>query len=82
MLFRFRNFPPTHFPLLILFPKMFYFSAHNGVFAVDRNPRIEFRLTRSIHYDAYEVCPKSNETVDIKSLLKNIEIYQSQSPSQ
>ena len=26
----------------------------------------------------YEVCPKSNETVVIKSLLKNIEIYQSQ----
>ena len=29
----------------------------------------------------YGVCPKSNETVVIKSLLKNIEIYQSQSPS-
>ena len=29
----------------------------------------------------YEVCPKSNETDVIKTLLKNIEIYQSQIPS-
>ena len=29
----------------------------------------------------YEVCPKSNETGIIKTLLKNIEMYQSQIPS-
>ena len=29
----------------------------------------------------YEVCPKSNETGVIKTLSKNIEIYQSQIPS-
>ena len=29
----------------------------------------------------YEVCPKSNETGVIKTLLNNIEIYQSQIPS-
>ena len=29
----------------------------------------------------YEVCPKSNETGVIKTLLKNIEINQSQIPS-
>ena len=29
----------------------------------------------------YEVCPKSNKTGVIKTLLKNIEIYQSQIPS-
>ena len=28
----------------------------------------------------YEVCPKSNETGVIKTLLKTIEIYQSQIP--
>ena len=53
MLFRCGNFPPSHFPLLILFPKIFYFSAHNGVSAVDRNPDSELRLIRSTHYDAY-----------------------------
>ena len=31
---------------------------------------------------AYEVCPKSNRTGVIKTLLTNIEIYQSQIPSQ
>ena len=30
---------------------------------------------------AYEVCPKSNETGVIKTLLKNIETYQNQIPS-
>ena len=30
---------------------------------------------------SYEVCPKSNETGVIKTLSKNIEIYQSQIPS-
>ena len=29
----------------------------------------------------YEVCAKSNETGIIKTLLKNIEVYQSQIPS-
>ena len=29
----------------------------------------------------YEVCPKSNKTGVIKTLVKNIEIYQSQIPS-
>ena len=29
----------------------------------------------------YEVCPKSNETGVIKTILKSIEIYQSQIPS-
>ena len=52
MPFRFRNFPPSHFSLLILFSKIFYFCAHNGVSAVDRNLRSEFRLICSIHYDA------------------------------
>ena len=51
--FQFRNFPHSRFLLLILFPKIFYFSSHNGVSAVDRNPRSEFRLIRSLHYDAY-----------------------------
>ena len=29
-------------------------------------------------FQVYEVCPKSNETGVIKTLLKNIEIYESQ----
>ena len=31
--------------------------------------------------ETYEVCPKSNETGVIKTVLKNIEIYQGQIPS-
>ena len=50
---KFIIYPFTMIALLILFPKIFYFSAHNGVSAVDQNPRSEFRLMRSIHYDAY-----------------------------
>ena len=30
---------------------------------------------------SYEMCPKSSETGVIKTVLKNIEIYQSQIPS-
>ena len=34
-----------------------------------------------MNFYMYEVCPKSNKTAVIKTVLKSIEIYQSQIPS-